>query len=427
MLHIKRTPLLLFIAVIMLAQTGYAQLTNTTKRTIVVMGSSSAYGWRATCPDSTWVNRLQKDLHFYNRGDTVIDIAYPGNTTYICLPTGASHPAYAPDSNPDYNVTKALSLNPTFVIISLPTNDIADGYSNSETLANYTTITDMLDAAHVPYILTGTQPRDLATDPGSLSNGGLTPAEQADLGTFNGLLSAQYPANSTYHTAIVNNFLTLLSVSSTNYEIKPSIGYGDGIHYVDPGHRIVYNTFLNFQLYKDLVNFSQTISFTLGSKPINTPDFDPGATSDFGLPITYTTSDTAVATITSGGLIHLVGTGTATITATQAGDSHHLPATAKATLTCVTNNITDHSNHTVCLYPNPATDIIKLCINTKTADSGSYKILVSNSSGIIVRAATSAQISWQNNVNDLPTGTYLIRVLKQKDDSLVGEVKFVKL
>lgn len=352
MLRIKSASLLLFIAVIMLAQTGYAQLTNTSRRTIVVMGSSSAYGWKSSVQDSAWVYKLQKDLHFYGRGDTVIDIAYPGNTSYICLPTGSTHPPYAPGPNTDQNVTKALSYNPTFVIISLPTNDIADGYSDSETLANYTKITNALDAAHVPYILTGTQPRDLATDSSCgyafdgnyvcLSTGALTPAEQADLGTFNALLAAQYPLNGTYNTPIVNNFLTLLSVSSTNFEINPAIGYGDGIHYGDAGHRIVYNTFLSFQLYKDLVNFTQTISFTLSPKAIGTADFDPGATSNFSLPITYTSNNTAVATITSGGLIHLVGTGTATITATQAGDTHHLPATTTATLTCTAPSSTTY-------------------------------------------------------------------------------------
>ena len=172
-MSIKRILLLLFIVSILIPVKGYAQLTNTSKRTIVVMGSSSAYGWRATAQDSAWAYRLQNDLHFYNRGDTVIDIAFPGNTTYICLPTGASHPGYAPASDPTMNVTKAISLNPTFVIISLPTNDIADGYSNAESIANWKIITDSLTAHNIPYIITGTQPRDLATDPGGLSTGGL--------------------------------------------------------------------------------------------------------------------------------------------------------------------------------------------------------------------------------------------------------------
>ena len=229
---VKRILFLLFIVTIFFAEAARAQLTilpltNTTKRTIVVMGSSSASGWKSTVPDSAWVNRLQADLHFYGRGDTIINIANPGNTTYDCLPTGSTHPAYANPPNPAQNVTKAISLNPTFVIISLPTNDIANDYTNTETLNNYTTITNKLIAAHIPFILTGTQPRDLGTDTGCsiafdgssvcLSTGALTPAEQADLSTFNGLLAAQYPSTSTpYSTPVVNNFLTLLSVSATN-------------------------------------------------------------------------------------------------------------------------------------------------------------------------------------------------------------------
>ena len=123
------------------------------KRTIVVMGSSSAYGWKSRgAPDSAWVGRLQKDLHYYGRGDTIINIAFPGNTTFACLPTGAPYAADGYPSDPAYNVTNALSFSPTFVIISLPTNDIRNGYSNAEILANYTTITNALTAAGVPFI-----------------------------------------------------------------------------------------------------------------------------------------------------------------------------------------------------------------------------------------------------------------------------------
>jgi hypothetical protein len=90
-------------------------------------------------------------------------------------------------------------------------------------------------------------------------------------------------------------------------------------------------------------------------------------------------------------------------------------------------SIIDRSNRAVCLYPNPTKNTINLSINTKTADGGSYKIMVSNSSGIIVRTAVSAHPFWQTNVSDLLTGTYLIQVLNQEDDSLVGQAKFVKL
>ena len=56
------------------------------------------------------------------------------------------------------------------------------------------------------------------------------------------------------------------------------------------------------------------------------PDFDPGATTSSGLPVTLTSSDHTVATIVDG-KVHIVGAGTVTITASQAGDENYHPAT----------------------------------------------------------------------------------------------------
>lgn len=63
-------------------------------------------------------------------------------------------------------------------------------------------------------------------------------------------------------------------------------------------------------------------------------DFAPGATSATSAvnAIEYTSSNTAVATIT-GGNIHIVGAGTTTITATQAGNQNYNTVTATQTLT----------------------------------------------------------------------------------------------
>jgi hypothetical protein len=65
---------------------------------------------------------------------------------------------------------------------------------------------------------------------------------------------------------------------------------------------------------------SQTITFT--APPLKTygdADFNPGATASSTLPVYYTSSDPAVATIVSN-TIHIVGPGTTTITAKQDGD-----------------------------------------------------------------------------------------------------------
>jgi len=69
------------------------------------------------------------------------------------------------------------------------------------------------------------------------------------------------------------------------------------------------------------ISFAATNNVTYGDA-----DFDPGATSDnSSIPVTYTSSNTAVATIVDG-KVHILKAGTTTITATQAGDATHNPA-----------------------------------------------------------------------------------------------------
>jgi gliding motility-associated-like protein len=77
------------------------------------------------------------------------------------------------------------------------------------------------------------------------------------------------------------------------------------------------------------LNIPQTITFnTLGASVYGDADFAAGATStNNSIPITYTSSNAAVATITAGGLIHIVGVGNANITASQSGDATYAAAT----------------------------------------------------------------------------------------------------
>jgi hypothetical protein len=72
----------------------------------------------------------------------------------------------------------------------------------------------------------------------------------------------------------------------------------------------------------------QTINFNpLPFKKMGDPDFNPGATASSGLAITYTTSNPNVATIINN-MIHIVGLGSTTITASQAGNNGYNPATS---------------------------------------------------------------------------------------------------
>jgi len=87
------------------------------------------------------------------------------------------------------------------------------------------------------------------------------------------------------------------------------------------------------------------------------------------------------------------------------------------------NNIT---NHLSC-YPNPAVNAINLTITPVSHGNATYSIKISNSTGMVVKYAVVTEPNWHDNVSNLLTGTYLIQVTDRKDNSVVGQTKFVKL
>ena len=73
---------------------------------------------------------------------------------------------------------------------------------------------------------------------------------------------------------------------------------------------------------------AQTITFgALAARTVGDPSFTLGASASSALPVAYTSSDPGVASV-AGSTVTLVGRGTTTITASQAGDATFLPATA---------------------------------------------------------------------------------------------------
>ncbi len=76
----------------------------------------------------------------------------------------------------------------------------------------------------------------------------------------------------------------------------------------------------------NVLRASQVITFgALATKTYGDPPFDLTATASSGLPVTYVSSNTAVATI-AGSTVTIVGAGTTTITASQAGSVNYNPA-----------------------------------------------------------------------------------------------------
>jgi len=142
---------------------------------------------------------------------------------------------------------------------------------------------------------------------------------------------------------------------------------------------------------------SQHIIFPpLSDKTICDADFSANVSTAFnsGNPITYTSLNTQVATISSTGIIHVVGPGSVTIIATQAGSTYYILATNSQTLTV---------NQPV----NPA---ISISAGTYTPCDGSTLIFTAS----VTNAGSSPVYQWQingapvlnNNTNTLSGNTF---------------------
>ncbi|MDO3629048.1 MBG domain-containing protein [Mucilaginibacter sp. BT774] len=81
------------------------------------------------------------------------------------------------------------------------------------------------------------------------------------------------------------------------------------------------------------------------------------------------------------------------------------------------------------IYPNPAAGRINLAIATPIASAApsSYSILITNSSGNMLKKVTSNQPYWQGDATGWMPGTYMVKVYDAKTQSLIGTTKFIKL
>ena len=151
---------------------------------------------------------------------------------------------------------------------------------------------------------------------------------------------------------------------------------------------------------------NQTITFEALTYTQNV--FDLTATSSSGLAINYTSSNTAVATI-SGKTVTVLAAGTTNITAKQAGDANYAAATdVVQPLTVVTLGVDDDVllSKIVRLYPNPAENLIKVDIGN--IEKARIKIIdIIGKQVLEVKAYKSKEAL---NISNLKPGVYLMKI-----------------
>lgn len=132
---------------------------------VVVLGSSTAEGFAAQPIDSSWVNKFKRYVGTVFQSYEVVNLAIGGFTTFNVMPTGYQRPApwntytsLAVDVN--RNITKALSLSPSLILINLPTNDCDLGVSVNQQLSNFDALIEAAGNQGIPVYLSTTQPRN---------------------------------------------------------------------------------------------------------------------------------------------------------------------------------------------------------------------------------------------------------------------------
>jgi hypothetical protein len=155
---------------------------------------------------------------------------------------------------------------------------------------------------------------------------------------------------------------------------------------------------------------AQAIVFgALPEKIFGEGSFTLNATSSSGLPVSYASSNEAVATI-EGNVVTLRGQGETVITTMQAGDSQFAaaePVSRTLTVKLVTGTEST-SNTLVKVYPNPATEYILV---ESAAPQNAYVLM--NADGKEMSSATftgSDDTAFRIDVRDLATGIYYLRV-----------------
>jgi acyl-CoA thioesterase-1 len=186
---------------------------------ILILGSSTAEGAGASKLDNSWVSKLENELKVLTHSSQVVNLGKSGYSTFQILPTGSR---YSNRPNPDVerNITKALSMNPNMVIINMPSNDAAYGYSNEEQLRNYRVVIQLINKKKIRYLLISPQPRNF---------------KNKEVRNKQNALFQLMKKEFSPHFIDVWTYL-----STEDFSLKPAFDSGDGIHLNDQGHDYIF-------------------------------------------------------------------------------------------------------------------------------------------------------------------------------------------
>jgi len=235
--------------------------------------------------------------------------------------------------------------------------------------------------------------------------------------SYSTLLGADTPAS-----------ISGLVVTTTATQTSPPGTYPITANYgVNPNYVITYvDGWLTIERIDQYISFPSLPNLYVGDSIV------AYATSSVGLPVTYTSSDPSIATVTSNGKIRAISAGTVIITAKSSGNSTFLPMENSCMLTVLakptepdpdTGSEYVNGSQAVTVYPNPVSKSASVYVsaNLDEAKLTGAIITVYTEAGSLVK---NVQVTGKLTKVDLSVeaGSYLF-VLKGKD----GIIKSIKV
>ncbi len=193
--------------------------------TIVVLGSSTSAGTGASPIDSAWVWRYEAALKAMNTDYEIVNLGVGGYSTFQIVPDNTEFDEGISETIDEArNVTKAITHNPFAIIVNMPSNDAARGYSADQTMANLKLVFDYGNANAAKVWIATTQPRNFS--------------EQSLIDIQEFLAEEIQDVYGEYSLDFWSG------IAGADGKILSDYNSGDGVHLNNAGHRILFEEVL---------------------------------------------------------------------------------------------------------------------------------------------------------------------------------------
>jgi len=297
--------------------------------------------------DTTVATIVNGKVHIKAAGTSTITAAQAGNNNYTAATSVSQLLTVVKNSQTISfaNIASKYVNDADFDPMATTSSGLAVNYSSSDTTVASIVNGKVHIKAAGSSVITASQTGNAAFAAATSVSQALTINKRGQTITFNAI-AQQYVGTADLDSLATSTSRLPVSYSSSDTTVASIIN--GKIHIKAAGSAVITASQTGNAVFAAASSVSQALTVikqvqiitfnAIPVQPLGNSDFDPGATTNSGLAVSYSSADTTVATILNG-KIHLNGVGTTTITATQAGNETWLPA-AFVTQTVTVKDVT---------------------------------------------------------------------------------------